>query len=98
MDLPKNYDFKESEKKWNNYWKNNKIYSFDKNSKKKTYSIDTPPPTISGTIHMGHAFSYTHTDIIARYKRMQGFNVFYPFGFDNNGLPTERLEIGRAHV
>ncbi len=85
------YDFKKSEKKWKSHWENEKIYSFELKSKKKIFSIDTPPPTISGNIHMGHVFSYTHTDIIARYKRMQGYNVFYPFGFDNNGLPTERL-------
>ncbi len=91
MQEEKNYDFKSSEKKWKEYWGKHKIYSFNPKSKKKIYSIDTPPPTISGKIHMGHAFSYTHTDIIARYKRMQGFEIFYPFGFDNNGLPTERL-------
>ncbi len=54
------------------------------------YSVDTPPPTVSGSLHIGHIFSYTQTDIIARYKRMQGFSVFYPFGFDDNGLPTEK--------
>jgi len=89
--MEKKYDWRKSENKLQNFWEKNKIYSFNKKSKKKIFSIDTPPPTISGDIHMGHAFSYTHTDIIARYKRMQGFNVFYPFGFDNNGLPTERL-------
>jgi len=55
------------------------------------YSIDTPPPTVSGSLHIGHVFSYTQTDIIARYKRMSGYSVFYPFGFDDNGLPTERF-------
>ena len=54
------------------------------------FSIDTPPPTASGSLHMGHVFSYTHTDCIARYKRMAGFNVFYPIGWDDNGLPTEK--------
>ena len=91
MTESKTYDAFASEKKWESFWKKNKIYAFDPKSGKKVFSIDTPPPTISGDIHMGHAFSYTHTDIIARYKRMRGFNVFYPFGFDNNGLPTERL-------
>ena len=89
--MEKTYDWKKSEKELQKLWNKNKIYAFDKKSKKKIYSIDTPPPTISGSIHMGHAFSYTHADIIARYKRMNNLNVFYPFGFDNNGLPTERL-------
>jgi len=89
--MEKNYDWKSVENKLQKFWEKENIYSFDDKNKKKIFSIDTPPPTISGEIHMGHAFSYTHTDIIARYKRMRGFNVFYPFGFDNNGLPTERL-------
>lgn len=84
-------DTKQMEEKWLKYWEDNKIYSFDKKSKKKIYSIDTPPPTVSGAMHMGHAFSYSQEDFIARYKRMAGFNVFYPFGTDDNGLPTEKL-------
>jgi len=79
------------EKQWQLFWNKKKIYSFDIKNKKKIFSIDTPPPTISGEIHMGHAFSYSHLDFIARFRRMQGYHVFYPFGFDNNGLPTERL-------
>src|SRR3989344_5255430 len=82
---------KQIEEKWQNYWEKEKIYSFDQKSKKKIYSIDTPPPTVSGEMHMGHACSYSQQDFIARYKRMKGFNVFYPFGTDDNGLPTERL-------
>ncbi|MGC9190445.1 MAG: valine--tRNA ligase [Candidatus Micrarchaeia archaeon] len=72
-------------------WENSGIFKFDENSKKQVFSIDTPPPTISGELHMGHMFSYSHADFIARYKRMRGYNVFYPFGIDNNGLPTELL-------
>ena len=82
---------KKIEEKWMEYWEKEKIYSFDQKSKKKIYSIDTPPPTVSGEMHMGHACSYSQQDFIARYKRMKGFNVFYPFGTDDNGLPTERL-------
>ncbi|MGV8131343.1 MAG: valine--tRNA ligase [Candidatus Pacearchaeota archaeon] len=82
---------KQIEEKWQKYWEDNNIYAFDHKSKKKIYSIDTPPPTVSGEMHMGHACSYSQQDFIARYKRMQGFNVFYPFGTDDNGLPTERL-------
>jgi len=70
-------------------WENEKTYSLA-NNQGKVFSIDTPPPTVSGTLHIGHIFSYTQTDIIARYKRMSGYSVFYPFGFDDNGLPTER--------
>jgi valyl-tRNA synthetase len=71
-------------------WDEAGIYFYDKSSKGEVFSIDTPPPTVSGSLHVGHVFSYTHTDLMARYKRMQGFNVFYPMGFDDNGLPTER--------
>jgi len=77
--------------KWQKYWDRNKIYKFDESSRKPIYSIDTPPPTVSGKMHLGHAFSYTQTDFIARYKRMKGMNVFYPFGTDDNGLATEKL-------
>lgn len=89
--MNKNYDFKQTEKEMQAFWKENAIYSFDSNSPKEIYSIDTPPPTVSGSLHIGHIFSYTQAEMIARFKRMQGYNVFYPFGFDDNGLPTERL-------
>ena len=88
MELPKHYNSDDSESKWGKYWENKGIYKFDPKSKKKLYSVDTPPPTVSGKIHMGHAFSYTQADMIVRFKRMQGFNIFYPFGFDDNGLAT----------
>ncbi len=83
-------DFKQSEEKIRKFWEKEKIYSFDVKSKKKIYSIDTPPPTVSGKMHLGHAFSYSQQDFIVRFRRMFG-NVFYPFGTDDNGLPTERL-------
>lgn len=89
--LSKKYDFREIEKKWQDFWQETGIYNFDINCTKEIYSIDTPPPTVSGSLHMGHIFSYTQGEIAARYHRMQGKNVFYPFGFDDNGLPTERL-------
>lgn len=89
--LSKKYNSTESEKKWQEYWKDLNIYKYDFESEKETFSIDTPPPTVSGSLHIGHIFSYTQAEIIARFQRMQGKNVFYPFGFDDNGLPTERL-------
>ncbi len=104
--LDKKYNSLEKEEKWLNYWKENKIYEF-KPDQRKVYSIDTPPPTVNGKIHIGHIFSYSQAEMIARYKRISGYNVFYPFGFDDNGLPSERLvekeqgkkahEIGREN-
>lgn len=86
------YDAKTREKFWQNHWKEQGIFSF-KNDKSKadTFVIDTPPPTVSGLLHMGHVFSYTQADFVARFQRMSGKDVFYPMGFDDNGLPTERL-------
>lgn len=79
------------EQKWNDFWNENGIYRFDRQAtREEVYSIDTPPPTASGSLHVGHVFSYTHTDIIARHRRMMGKKVFYPMGWDDNGLPTER--------
>ena len=91
-ELPKNYNAKESEKKWQSFWEKEGIYKFDENSKKPVFSIDTPPPYISSdSLHTGHAMSYTQAEIIVRYHRMKGENIFYPMGFDDNGLPTERF-------
>jgi valyl-tRNA synthetase len=79
------------EEKWAAKWKEDDTYAFDRSqSRDNVYSIDTPPPTVSGSLHVGHVFSYTHTDLIARYQRMRGKAVFYPMGWDDNGLPTER--------
>jgi valyl-tRNA synthetase len=79
------------EKKWQARWDADSIYKFDRSkTRDQIYSIDTPPPTVSGSLHIGHVFSYTHTDVIARFQRMRGREVFYPMGWDDNGLPTER--------
>src|SRR5918995_1053309 len=83
------------EDKWGPVWQEQGTYAFDREAalagpREHVFSIDTPPPTASGSLHMGHVFSYTHTDCVARYKRMAGFNVFYPIGWDDNGLPTEK--------
>ena len=79
------------EEKWDGEWEASGIYRFDASRPRdEVFSIDTPPPTVSGSLHVGHVFSYTHTDIIARHRRMAGQAVFYPMGWDDNGLPTER--------
>ena len=79
------------EDRWAARWRDEGTYAFSRpESREQVYSIDTPPPTVSGSLHVGHIFSYTHTDLIARYHRMRGKNVFYPMGWDANGLPTER--------
>ena len=77
---------------WNEKWEKAGTYRFSREGQTRDsiFSIDTPPPTASGSLHIGHVFSYTHTDCVARYKRMQGLEVFYPMGWDDNGLPTER--------
>ncbi|MGC8676429.1 MAG: valine--tRNA ligase [Candidatus Micrarchaeia archaeon] len=85
------YDPASEEQKALELWERERLFAFDKSSDKPVYSIDTPPPTVSGDLHMGHVFSYSQAEFIARYKRMRGYNVFYPFGLDNNGLPTELL-------
>ena len=71
--MQKKYDFRQVEKEMQNFWKENSIYSFDSGSKNEIYSIDTPPPTVSGSLHIGHIFSYTQAEMIARFKRMQGY-------------------------
>jgi valyl-tRNA synthetase len=79
------------EAKWSETWERTGTYRFDRSApRERVFSIDTPPPTVSGSLHVGHVFSYTHTDAIARYRRMRGSEVFYPMGWDDNGLPTER--------
>jgi len=79
------------EQKWLARWEADGVYRFDRTRPRSdVFSIDTPPPTVSGSLHVGHVFSYTHTDVIARFQRMRGKAVFYPMGWDDNGLPTER--------
>ena len=79
------------EDRWGDWWEAEGVYRFDRRRERaEVFSIDTPPPTVSGALHVGHVFSYTHTDLVARYQRMRGREVFYPMGWDDNGLPTER--------
>ena len=87
--LPKNYNPEEVETRWQKFWLDERIYKYEPDEKKPPYAIDTPPPFTSGTLHLGHVLSHTWIDIVARYKRMRGYNVLFPQGFDNHGLPTE---------
>src|SRR5688572_18166071 len=92
------YDAKAVEAAAQALWEAERCHAFDPASKAPVFSVDTPPPTVSGSLHIGHVFSYTQAECIVRYKRMRGFNAFYPFGFDGNGLPTERLTEERHKV
>ncbi|KMY24069.1 valine--tRNA ligase [Actinobaculum suis] len=90
-EVPDRANLEGLEQKWGKAWDENETYKFDRSAERAdVYSIDTPPPTVSGSLHIGHVFSYTHTDTMARYQRMRGKAVFYPMGWDDNGLPTER--------
>ncbi|MEV4277359.1 valine--tRNA ligase [Actinoplanes xinjiangensis] len=89
--LPERPSLDGLEEKWAPRWQEEGTYAFDRSKERAdVYAIDTPPPTVSGSLHIGHVFSYTHTDTVARFQRMRGKAVFYPMGFDDNGLPTER--------
>jgi valyl-tRNA synthetase len=91
INLPEKPALEGLETKWNARWEAEETYRFDsERTRDEVYSIDTPPPTVSGSLHIGHVFSFTHTDVIARFQRMRGKAVFYPMGWDDNGLPTER--------
>jgi len=98
MSLPKHYDPKEAEPRLAQAWQSAGVYHYQPGAVAPVFSIDTPPPTVSGHLHLGHVYSYSHTDFIARFKRMSGYNVFYPMGFDDNGLPTERLVEKRQGI
>jgi valyl-tRNA synthetase len=87
----KTFQAKEYEAKWSKRWKETELYRWDPlRPREETFAIDTPPPTVSGSLHLGHVCSYTQCDILVRYHRMRGKNIFYPIGWDDNGLPTER--------
>ena len=91
LNLPEKPALEGLEIKWAPRWETDRVYAFDRTAARdQVFSIDTPPPTVSGSLHVGHVFSYTHTDVVARFHRMRGKAVFYPMGWDDNGLPTER--------
>src|SRR5437660_8561420 len=89
--LPNRYNFHEAEPRLARLWAEANLYAFDPHASGPIFTIDTPPPTVSGQLHIGHCYSFTQTDVLARYHRMRGERVFYPMGFDDNGLPTERF-------
>ncbi|HRK35869.1 MAG TPA: valine--tRNA ligase, partial [Candidatus Hydrogenedentes bacterium] len=89
--LPSNYAPEDVEARWRAHWQGNNPYAYDPTrGRDETFVVDTPPPTVSGSLHMGHIFSYSHQDFIVRFQRMRGKNIFFPIGWDDNGLPTER--------
>ena len=89
--LPKHFVSAEAERRWDQVWTELGIHRYDPSRpREETFVVDTPPPTVSGSLHVGHVFSYTHTDLLVRYQRMRGRNIAYPMGWDDNGLPTER--------
>ncbi len=91
MDLPKKYDAHQLEDKWSNHWVESGSNAWNPEcSREESFVVDTPPPTVSGSLHVGHIFSYSHQDFIVRFQRMRGKNIFFPIGWDDNGLPTER--------
>src|SRR5689334_14261264 len=90
MGFPQRYEPAQRERYWQQVWAHDRIYEFASDDPRPVFAIDTPPPTVSGDIHIGHVYSYVQAEAMARFWRMQGLNVYYPFGFDDNGLPTER--------
>ncbi|MBI4983230.1 class I tRNA ligase family protein [Candidatus Woesearchaeota archaeon] len=99
MELPQNYDPRIAEPKWQKYWQDHNLFKYNPKSKKPLYSIDTPPPYASADhLHVGHGMHYSQFEFVARYRRMHGFNVFFPLGYDDNGLPTERYVENKHNV
>ena len=96
--LPKGLEFPQVEAALQARWETEGTYRFEEKGSRPVFAVDTPPPTVSGSLHVGHIFSYTQTDILARYQRMKGKNVFYPMGWDDNGLPTERRVQNFFHI
>ena len=97
--LPKHFDAPAAEARWDAAWQASGIHRWDPSRpRSETFVVDTPPPTASGELHVGHVFSYTHTDVVVRFQRMRGKNVFYPLGWDDNGVPTERRVQILFHV
>src|SRR5689334_23781189 len=91
MTVPEKPSLEGLEDKWRARWEEQGTFRFDRTkTRNEIYAIDTPPPTVSGSLHIGHCMSYTHKDLIARYQRMRGKEVFYPMGWDDNGLNVER--------
>ncbi|MGD2177475.1 MAG: class I tRNA ligase family protein, partial [Anaerolineae bacterium] len=98
MGLSRRYKPRDAESRIQALWQETGVYEFDLEAQGPIYSIDTPPPTVSGHLHLGHVYSYSQTDFLARFWRMNGYNVFYPMGYDDNGLPTERLVERRLGI
>jgi valyl-tRNA synthetase len=98
MGFPQRYDAAQAERRWQETWARARIYEFAPDDSRPIFAIDTPPPTVSGEIHIGHVYSYVQAEAMARFWRMQSYNVYYPFGFDDNGLPTERFVERRRGI
>jgi valyl-tRNA synthetase len=96
--IPKRYESGATEQKWQKYWEENDTYRFRPDDDRPVYAVDTPPPTVSGDLHLGHCYSYSHADYYVRFHRMNNENIFYPMGWDDNGLPTERLVEKRMGI
>jgi len=97
--LPKHFDADAVSARWDRFWQDEGVYHYDPSrGRAETFVVDTPPPTASGSLHIGHVFSYTQADVVVRYKRMTGMNIYYPMGWDDNGLPTERRVQNYYHV